>query len=109
MSQAMLINQTTGDTLTRQVVLCDTFWRKLKGLMFKRALPADCAYVFVYERESVADVSIHMFFVPFSIAVIWLDRERRVVEGALDEQAERQLFRHTGVWWFDSFQRLPII
>lgn len=79
----MLINQTTGDTLTRHVVLCDTFWRKLKGLMFRRALPADCAYVFVYGRESVVDVSIHMFFVPFSIAVIWLDREQRAVDKVL--------------------------
>ncbi len=79
----MLINQTTGDTLAGQVVLCDTFWRKLKGLMFKRTLPADCAYVFVYGRESVADVSIHMFFVSFSIAVIWLDREQQVIDKAL--------------------------
>lgn len=79
----MLINQTTGDRLAKQVVLCDTFGRKLKGLMFKRALPADCAYVFVYGRESVADSSIHMFFVPFAISVIWLDRERRVVDMAL--------------------------
>ncbi|MBN1937016.1 MAG: DUF192 domain-containing protein [Anaerolineae bacterium] len=79
----MLINQTTSDTLATQIVLCNTFWRKFKGLMFKRALPADCAYVFIYGRESIADASIHMFFVPFSIAVIWLDAHKCVVDTAV--------------------------
>lgn len=79
----MLINERTGQMLARYVVWCDTFWRRLKGLMFKRALPADHAYLFVYPRESIADTTIHMFFVPFPIAVIWLDRERRVVDKVL--------------------------
>ncbi len=79
----MLVNQSTGKTLARHVVLCNTFWRRLKGLMFKRTLPVDCAYLFVYGRESIAETSIHMFFVPFPIAVIWLDRERRVVDKVL--------------------------
>ena len=34
-------------------------------------------------RESVAKMTIHMFFVFFPIAVIWLDSEKRVVDKAL--------------------------
>lgn len=79
----MLLNERTGQTLARHVVLCNTFWRRLKGLMFMRVLPTDHAYLFVYPRESIADTTIHMFFVPFPIAVIWLDRERRVVDKVL--------------------------
>ena len=79
----MLINQTTGQTLASQVRLCDTFWTKLRGLMFRRALDPDEALVFCYERESTAETSIHMFFVFFDIAVLWLDAERRVVDKVL--------------------------
>ena len=79
----MLVNQTTGQTLTARVKMCDTFWRKLQGLMFRRALDPDESLVFCYSRESTAETSIHMFFVFFSIAVVWLDAERRVVDKVL--------------------------
>ena len=78
-----LVNRTTGAVLATRVVLCDTFWRKFRGLMFRRPLPADEVYVFVGRRESIAEATIHMFFVFFSIAVIWLDARRQVVDKAL--------------------------
>jgi uncharacterized membrane protein (UPF0127 family) len=76
----MLTNASTGDTLATRVVLCDTFWLKFKGLMFRRALDPQEVYVFAYPRESITETTIHMFFVFFSIAVLWLDSERRVVD-----------------------------
>lgn len=79
----MLRNLTTGERLARHVVRCDTFWRRGRGLMFRRALPEDEVYLFVEGRESLAGVAIHMFFVFFSIAVVWLDRDWRVVDKAL--------------------------
>ncbi len=36
--------------------------------------------MFVNERLSEMDSSIHMFFMFFDIAVIWLDTEKRVVD-----------------------------
>jgi len=79
----VLVNCTTGETLATHVVTCDTFWAKLRGLMFHRALGPSTAFVFAGHRESVAEATIHMFFVFFPIAVIWLDGQRRVVDTAL--------------------------
>jgi uncharacterized membrane protein (UPF0127 family) len=79
----VLVNRTTGESLAERVRLCDTFWKKLQGLMFRPALDPDEAYVFVYHRESITEVTIHMFFVFFPIAVLWLDAQKRVVDTAL--------------------------
>ena len=76
----MLLNQTAGKQLASKVILCDTFWRKFKGLMFRRSLNPDTVYVFVYNRENIVETSIHMFFVFFPIAVLWLDANRRIVD-----------------------------
>jgi uncharacterized membrane protein (UPF0127 family) len=48
--------------------------------MFRASLPADEVYLFIEGKESVVQTAIHMFFVFFDIGVIWLDRERRVVD-----------------------------
>ncbi len=79
----MLRNLTTGENLARRLVRCDTFWKRGRGLMFRRALGEDEAYLFVEGRESVAQTAIHMFFVFFSIAVVWLDRDQVVVDKTL--------------------------
>ena len=79
----MLINLSTGKPIAIHVVMCDTFWRKLRGLMFRRALEMDTALIFVGRSESIVDASIHMFFVFFPIAVLWLDAQRRVIDTAL--------------------------
>jgi hypothetical protein len=79
----MLKNLTTGEVIARVVLQCDRFWTRARGLMFRRPLPEDKVYLFVERRESVAQTAIHMFFVFFPIAVVWLDRERRVVDKAL--------------------------
>jgi uncharacterized membrane protein (UPF0127 family) len=79
----MLTNRTTGQVLAEQVVRCDTFWKRGRGLMFRRKLPQGQVYLFVEGRESVSQTTIHMFFVFFPISVIWLDGEKRVVDKAL--------------------------
>jgi uncharacterized membrane protein (UPF0127 family) len=81
----MITNATTGERIARRVVRCDTFWRRGRGLTFRssRAVADDRVYLFVERRESIAQTAIHMFFVFFPIAVVWLDRDRRVVDKAL--------------------------
>lgn len=74
-----LINTRSGETLARRVVMCDTFWKRGRGLMLRR-LKENEAYLFVEARESISLTAIHMLFVFFPIAVIWLDRSRRVVD-----------------------------
>lgn len=78
-----LVNVTTGETVARRVTRCDTFWTRGRGLMFRRRLAADEAYVFPGSRDSIALTTIHMFFVFFPVAVLWLDHERKVVDVVL--------------------------
>ena len=76
----MLVNQTTGQVLASRVKVCDTFWRRLRGLMFRRALDADEVYLFRWGRPSVAEATIHSLFVFYPFAVLWLDAEQTVVD-----------------------------
>lgn len=79
----VLVNERTGQVIARRVTRCDTFLKRGRGLMFRRALPDDEAYLFVEARESVALTSIHMLFVFFPIAVFWLDNGQTVVHKTL--------------------------
>jgi len=81
----MIVNLTTGQIIARQVVRCDTFWKRGRGLMFRRrrAIADGRAFLFVERHEGIAQTAIHMLFVFFPIAVIWLDGEKRVVDKAL--------------------------
>jgi uncharacterized membrane protein (UPF0127 family) len=52
-------------------------------LTFRRAIGKDEGILLVGSRESRADAAIHMFFVFFSIAVIWLDKNGKIVDTML--------------------------
>ncbi len=83
MAEPAVRNRTTGADLARRIVVCDSFLSRGRGLMFRRPLAEDEVYLFVLDRESAIDAAIHMFFVSFPIAVIWLDNDRRVVRKVL--------------------------
>ena len=63
-----------------RVRYCDSFLCRLRGLMFRSALGRDEGLVLVIGRDSRADASIHMFFVPFDLAVFWINAQRTVVD-----------------------------
>ena len=48
--------------------------------MFRPTLARDEGLVLVIRKDSRADSSIHMFFVPFDLAVFWIDSEMKVVD-----------------------------
>jgi uncharacterized membrane protein (UPF0127 family) len=79
----MKVLNARGDMLVQQVKWCASFGSKLRGLMFRRSIAADEGLVLAESRSSIAATSIHMFFVPFDIAAIWLDDDQRVVHTAL--------------------------
>jgi uncharacterized membrane protein (UPF0127 family) len=79
----VLVNQTTGEILARNVTRCEAFGQRLRGLMFRRGLDLDEAYLFSCGRESILEASIHTFFVFYPIAVLWLDACRVVVDKRL--------------------------
>jgi uncharacterized membrane protein (UPF0127 family) len=65
------------------VKYCDTFLSKLKGLMFSRDLDRDAGLIFVENKETRINTSIHMLFMNFDLTILWLDKHRVVVDKVL--------------------------
>ncbi len=72
-----------GTILLARVKWCSSFWCKFRGLMLQPTLPQDEGLVFEYGRESKMDTTIHMFFMRFPIATVWLDSSFTVVDKVL--------------------------
>ncbi len=79
----MVENRTRGEVILSRVHWCSSFLRRLRGLTFRRTLPADEGLLLDEKVESVVATDIHMLFVFFPIAAIWLDHEFRVVDKTL--------------------------
>ena len=75
-----LLNLTRPIQNPASVGYCDSFVSKLRGLMFRPRLDPDDGLLLVEKRNSRVDTSIHMFFVPFDIAVFWLNSDLVVVD-----------------------------
>lgn len=73
----------SGEVLVPRARWCRSFWCQLRGLMLRRTLAEDEALLFVYRRASRVEAAIHMFFVFFPIAAVWLDDEGRVIDAKL--------------------------
>ncbi len=76
-------NASNNEIVLAHAKVCSSFWCHLKGLQFSRKLPPDRGLWFINKHESRSQTSIHMFFVFFTIGVIWLDSSGRVVDKAL--------------------------
>jgi uncharacterized membrane protein (UPF0127 family) len=76
-------NETRGEQLLACVRRCTSFLCRLRGLTFRRALDDGEGLLLVGNRENRTDTAIHMFFVFFPIAAIWLDRNGQVVDTKL--------------------------
>ena len=63
-----------------RVGYADSFLDRLRGLMFRTRLDLNEGLLLVEKRDSRLDTSIHMFFVPFDLAVFWINSEKLVVD-----------------------------
>jgi uncharacterized membrane protein (UPF0127 family) len=79
----MVENRTQGKLVLAHVKWCKSFVCRLRGLMFRRHLSPDEGLLLVENQASIAATAIHMFFVFFPVAAIWLDDSFRVVDKAL--------------------------
>lgn len=75
-----LTHKATKQVLLTNVAWCDSFFSRLRGLMFRRTLSESEGIVLVENHESRFATSIHMLFMFFSIAAVWLDSKFRVVD-----------------------------
>jgi uncharacterized membrane protein (UPF0127 family) len=71
------------ETLVERARWCDSFVCRLRGLTFRRHLSPKDAIVLVERTASITGASIHMFFVFFPIAAIWVDESGKVVDAQL--------------------------
>ena len=60
--------------------ICKDWFSKARGLMFSSGLKKGQALILVADKESVMESSIHMLFVFQWIDVVWLDRNKNVVD-----------------------------
>jgi uncharacterized membrane protein (UPF0127 family) len=78
-----LRKRATGEVLLARLRWCASFGCRLRGLMLRRGLAPGEGLALVEARESRLDSSIHMLFMGFPLAVLWLDNELRVVDTRL--------------------------
>lgn len=76
-------NEQTGVMILRQAEWRRHFWGHFTGLMLYRQLPDDAGLLFDYGHDSVLATSIHMLFMNFAIATIWINDQRQVVDKVL--------------------------
>lgn len=80
MRQVVIRNISVTNAALFKAHYCDSFWSRLRGLTFRRTLPAREGILLVQGRESRLDASIHMLGVFMDLAVIWLNANREVVD-----------------------------
>ncbi len=73
----MIRNKSKNKEIVGGVKLCKSVWSRAKGLMFSKKI-VDKGLVFVFDKER--RWGIHMLFVFFLIDVLWLDKDRKVVD-----------------------------
>lgn len=69
----MVINNTKNSRVVGTMDVASSFWRRLCGLMFRSALPADSGLLIAPCR------SVHTMHMRFPIDVVFLDKALRVV------------------------------
>ena len=72
-----------GRVLMQKAKWCDNFGSKLRGFTFRRELGAGDGLVLVEKKDSKLATSIHMLFVSFDLAVIWVNDAGVVVDTVL--------------------------
>ncbi|QCJ41715.1 DUF192 domain-containing protein [Bacillus sp. S3] len=75
-----VVNLTNGAELAIYVSTADTFFKRLKGLMFSKSLPAGHGLLIQPCQ------SIHTFFMKYSIDVLYLSKDLEIV--GMDETVQ---------------------
>jgi uncharacterized membrane protein (UPF0127 family) len=70
------VNETKKQILAKKARFCKSEFSKIRGLMFTKRIKK--ALIFVFRKESLQH--IHMFFVWYPIDVLWLDKNKKIVQ-----------------------------
>jgi uncharacterized membrane protein (UPF0127 family) len=83
MRQVLVKNLSRPQVAPVHSIYCASFLCRLRGLTFRRSLPAGQGLLLVEGRDSRIDASIHMFGVWIDLAVIWINSAGEVVDTCL--------------------------
>ena len=75
-----LTTQSDQNQVVLSVEWADTFFSRFMGLMGRKEIEPSKGLVLVLDRESKINAAIHMLFMRFNIAVIWLSKDFKVVD-----------------------------
>ncbi len=78
--QVTVYNLSHPDIQPIRARLCANFWSKFCGLMLQPAIAQDEGILIDEGKDSIAATSIHMFFMRFDIAAIWITSQFFVVD-----------------------------
>jgi uncharacterized membrane protein (UPF0127 family) len=92
--------------------LCDSFWSRFRGLMLAAPLKLDEGALLVESADNRLDSAIHMLFMNFDIAAIWINSQFHVVDARLARkwrpfyvpQAGARYILETHIQHLDQFQ-----
>ncbi len=76
-NEILITNKTKKFTIIEKTKLCTSICSKALGMMFKLKKP-DYGLIFIFNTERRAD--LHMLFVFFPIDVLFLDKNKKVVD-----------------------------
>jgi uncharacterized protein len=76
-NEMLVKNITRKKMLVSQAYVCDSVLTRTKGLMFHQKI-RDLAFILAFPKEQ--HVALHMYFVFFPIDVLFLDKNKKVVE-----------------------------
>lgn len=80
MQKAQIINISNPQNLPLSVVVCSSIKSKFLGLMFRKEIHSEEGIILVESSQSRLNSAIHMMFMNFDIAVIWIDERFQVVD-----------------------------
>ena len=92
MKSVHITNPKNNTTITVQIA--DTFFAKLRGLMFRKEVLPSYGIILSERNESILNTSIHMLFMRFNITVLWLDRNLTVVDKCVAKKWRLAYFPH---------------
>jgi uncharacterized membrane protein (UPF0127 family) len=78
-----VVLQPSGEVLIPAARWCASTVCRFFGLQLRRRLRPDQALLLVHPRPSTLGTSIHMFFVLFPIAAVWIDAQGVVTSAQL--------------------------
>jgi uncharacterized membrane protein (UPF0127 family) len=72
------LKKSDGTVVSSEIELANSFLQMTLGLMFRKSIAPGYAMVFDMRREQY--IGIHMAFVSFPIDLVYLDREKRIID-----------------------------